>query len=400
MDEFSAQSREDDDLFADEFEPVAESATVVDQAEEQVVNRSRTSDGSEISGTAAGTNYTSASSTNKNPPSGPASHRLDRNNRGGRDGGAGQERRRGGRGAHVQNGGLGSSRYAPQSESEPTTTSSSNTPNTQLDNATTSPPSTNNTSTNTSSDQIHPPQQTSQPTPTTNTEPTTTTVNTGRPPAVRGDRSATGGPAHKKLTEAELTEKLEKMKILNAQKAERFRLSEADQAAFQQKEQELVKKRQEEMKNSRVMDMERAKNRERKLRAQGGREWDEGKTEADIVDKKGRSSEYVRGGHGGVIRGRGGGLAGSKYAMGDADDVLDAPQSSIPRGTLESRRRGGRGGRAGRGGKPGGAASSVAEDFPALPTPTNAATTGVKAAPGGDWAEEMATPIEVKKVEL
>jgi hypothetical protein len=231
------------------------------------------------------------------------------------------------------------------------------------------------------------------------------------------------------------------MAILNAQKAERHRLSEADQAAFQHREKELAKERREkavaEKRNERVMEMERAKNRERKMKAQGGREWDSEKVEADIVDGRGRgrSSEYVRGGHGGVMRGRGGGLAGSRYATeGDEETPATETQSGRGRGTFEIRGRG-RGGRGGRGGKPTNAVPS-AEDFPSLPTPVKAPTL-VKASetytdtaaltpkpakttessteagtsvekeqvkspdkPAGDWAEEMATPIEEKKMTI
>jgi hypothetical protein len=212
----------------------------------------------------------------------------------------------------------------------------------------------------------------------------------------------TGGPAHKKLTEAELTEKMEKMKILNAQKAERFRLSEEDSAAYARKEKEMAKKRVEEQKNARAMDMERAKNRQRKLAAQGGREWDSEKQESDIVDGRGRgrSSEYVRGGHGGVIKG---GLAGSRFAQAD-DEEGGGGQSIRGRGGFEIKGRG-RGGRGGsRGGKPSPASVPTPDDFPELPsahgpstTETTKAAEAVKSPsgkPAGDWAEEMATPVE------
>jgi len=189
---------------------------------------------------------------------------------------------------------------------------------------------------------------------------------------------------------------MEKMAIINAQKAERHRLSEADQAAFQHREKELAKERKEkavaEKRNERAMEMERAKNRERKMKAQGGREWDEGKTEADIIDGRGRgrSSEYVRGGHGGVIRG---GMAGSRYA--EETEVSSETQSARGRGTFEISGRGGRS-RGGRGGK----LNSVAptsEDFPALPSAS--AVKSPIAKPAGDWADEMATPVEEKKKE-
>lgn len=244
--------------------------------------------------------------------------------------------------------------------------------------------------------------------------------------AVRGDRSATGGPAHKKLTEEELSEKMAKMAIINAQKAERFRLSEADSAAFQLKEAELRRKRVEEQKNARAMDMERAKNRERKLQAQGGREWDSEKLESDIVDRtKGRSCEYVRGGHGGVMRGD---FAGRGFASVD-DDVGGGGDSGYyrgGRGGFEIRGRGGRGGGregAARGGKVAPPVLKSAEEFPSLlgastkkagglgdskwaDTPDKsveataaAASTNVETAKpvvgtAADWADEVADPVD------
>lgn len=208
------------------------------------------------------------------------------------------------------------------------------------------------------------------------------------------------------------------MAILNAQKSESHRKSEADQAAFQHREKELKVKKEEERKNSRQMEMERAKNRQRKMQAQGGREWDSEKVESDIVDgkSKGRTSEYVRGGHGGVIRGRGAGLAGSRFA--DEEVLEDGP--SRGRGGFE---RGGRGrGRGNRGGRGGGQSVPAVEEFPALPasskaeekvkppspskletakTPTPSKEEDVKSPSGEksaqDWAEEMATPVEEKK---
>ena len=134
------------------------------------------------------------------------------------------------------------------------------------------------------------------------------------------------------------------------------------------------------------MEAERAKNRMRKMQAQGGREWDSEKVESDIVDGKsrGRSSEYVRGGHGGVIRGRGPGLSGSRFA----DEEVDAPRG---RGGL------GRGRGRGRGGKATQAVPSV-EDFPELPASGKGEEVKSPVGPAGDWAEEMATPVEEKKL--
>jgi hypothetical protein len=335
MDEF-AQSREDDDLFADEFEPVTPSTELAQP--------------------------TLPTKTNANaPPTAPANN--------GR--GAQERRPRGGRGG--QNNGLNQSRYAPQPE--PQAAAAADTPSE------------------------------SQPQPEPQAPPNATPERTH---AVRGDRSLTGGPIPKKLTEEELTAKLAQMAILNAQKSESHRKSEADQAAFQHREAELKQKRVEERQNQRQMEMERAKNRQRKMQAQGGREWDSEKVESDIVDGKsrGRSSEYVRGGHGGVIRRRGSGLAGSRFA----DEEVPVDGQSRGRGGFE---RGGRGrGRGGRGGKQGVQSVPAAEDFPSLPTPSKTeekvqsptpskeenvkSPTGEKSA--GDWAEEMATPVVEKKM--
>ena len=286
MDEF-AQSREDDDLFADEFEPVTAPSFTIDETPVPLAAEEKPA----------------------NVPSNGANPSSQRNGRK-----EGQERRqRGGRGGGGANNGLNASRYAPKTETAPAQAPApeSAAPPTTISTSEPAipPPSTSNSAPASQNDEPKP----AEPTPAI--QPTNT-----RTPAVRGDRSATGGPAHKKLTEEELTLKLEKMAILNAQKAERHRLSEADQAAFQHREKELAKERREkavaEKRNERVMEMERAKNRERKMKAQGGREWDSEKVESDIVDGRGRgrSSEFVRGGHGGVIRGRGGGLAGSRYA--------------------------------------------------------------------------------------
>jgi hypothetical protein len=403
MDEF-AQSREDDDLFADEFEPIPEPAVgedVQSSTRGNLIPSSATGRG--------GAGGDSASTANNKPSSGPAGRR------GGRGGGS-REDRRGGRGGRTT-GGLASSRYAPQSKPEKGE-EKSDTPNaepstlppppqeasTATDTSTTIAPATSNTSANvdTTVDSTVEPTQSPPP-----FEPQAPQQSI-RPTAVRGDRHLTGGPAHIKLTEAELTEKMEKMKILNAQKAERFRLSEEDSAAYARKEKEMAKKRVEEQKNARAMDMERAKNRQRKLAAQGGREWDSEKQESDIVDGRGRgrSSEYVRGGHGGVIRG---GLAGSRFAQADSED--GGGQSVRGRGGFEIKGRGNRGSRGGsRGGKSISAPVSTPDDFPELPTAPKPSTDETKIAaqqvklpidkPAGDWAEEMATPLEEKEIDL
>lgn len=436
MDEF-AQSREDDDLFADDFEPVANDSHVIQErvrsehvapVEQPPVTITHSS---AIGGTSA-----------KQPPTGPREQQRGGRREGGRGQGRGQEGRGGrGRGGNVSNG-LNQSRYAPKVESSTAPARSVPPPaaapivpaptqeptNTQSDAAVNAASDSTNGSTTTPTTAPQFPQP---------AQPTASQPDT-RTHAVRGDRSATGGPAHKKLTEEELSAKMEKMAILNAQKAEAHRISEADQASYQHREKELAKERREkavvERKNERVMEMERAKNRERKMKAQGGREWDSEKVEADMVDKKGRSSEFVRGGFGGVINSgsRGGGLAGSRFSGEEGQDGnTGEEQASGGRGGFEIRGRG-RGGRGGRGGK---AQNTVpgAEDFPSLPsakpseaaetapaptdaktsnapkpidtthtdlTPSEKVTSPGEMKPAGDWAEEMATPSEEKKMEL
>lgn len=241
------------------------------------------------------------------------------------------------------------------------------------------------------------------------------------PVAVRGDRSGTGGVKKPKMTEEELTERMEKMKLISEQRAKQHDKQEADKAAQSKLEKLNQQKYAVELKATREQDMERAKNQQRKLRAQGGREWDSEKQESDIVDRgRGSSSQYSRGAHGGVPARRG--LGSSRFAD-DAeanDDQGGYFQGRDNRGRGE--RRGGRGprggrGRGGRGGLTATSSPSVpptdsTEAFPSLPTAalpsktTNAPPTTEKikeeaaktsfipesSEPVGAWAEEMATP--------
>jgi hypothetical protein len=241
--------------------------------------------------------------------------------------------------------------------------------------------------------------------------------------SVRGDRSATGPAKPTKKTEAELAELMKAMQLKNAAKTEAHARAEKDQASFLQREQQAAAKRMEERKAIREQDMERAKNRERKIKAQGGREWDEGKQESDIVDRsRGGSSMYSRGAHGSVRgSGRGGergGLATSRYGPSEDAEEMSYGGSRggrrIGRGRSEYRGAigDGRGGR-GRGRNFNGTNTNTPppavgdSDFPALPTPATKSTNTVEAkvetkvksvmSPGvvdGDWADEMATPTE------
>ncbi|KGO72482.1 hypothetical protein PITC_076590 [Penicillium italicum] len=154
-----------------------------------------------------------------------------------------------------------------------------------------------------------------------------------RVPAVRGDRSATGGLRKPKLTEEELSKRIAAAKENAVKKAAAHARAEADQASFMEREQEAAKKRREELAHRRVMDNEREKNRQRKLKAQTGREWDSQKREEDY-DPRGGGSQFRRGMHGGVS-----GAVRRDFEDARIEDAADHSGGGRGRG------RGGRGGR-------------------------------------------------------
>ncbi|CAG7926514.1 unnamed protein product [Penicillium olsonii] len=151
------------------------------------------------------------------------------------------------------------------------------------------------------------------------------------------DEEAAGADAQRvpapKLTEEELSKRIAAAKENAVKKAAAHARAEADQASFVEREQEAAKKRREELAHRRAMDTERERNRQRKLKAQTGREWDSQKREEDY-NPRGGGSQFRRGMHGGV----------SGYARQDLDDSRTdgaADNAAGPRG----RGRGGRGGR-------------------------------------------------------
>jgi hypothetical protein len=188
--------------------------------------------------------------------------------------------------------------------------------------------------------------------------------------AVRGDRSGTGGVRKAKLTEEELSAKLEAMKIKNAALVAAHEASVADAESFEAREAIAATRRREEGVKRRELMGEREKNRIRKLKAQGVREWDVGKEERESEEKGLR-----RGMHGGVV---------GERAPRDQPRMEDDGQSN--RGGRRDFRGGGRG--RGRGGHHGGPPQSQvpqskdvartqaipkAEDFPELPMATSGA---------------------------
>lgn len=187
--------------------------------------------------------------------------------------------------------------------------------------------------------------------------------------AVRGDRRATGGAAKPRLTEAELADKITAIRIRNAELTASHARAEADAASFAEREaaakQKAEVRAKEERRDRREMMGEREKNRERKLRAQTGREWDVEKNQEDF-------------GRGGKFDKRGG-------FTGDRQDYSDGREYLLrePRGG--SRGRGGPA-RGGRGRQE--MALPRREDFPALPS--KAARMGSKDAKIGA-VEELST---------
>lgn len=185
------------------------------------------------------------------------------------------------------------------------------------------------------------------------------------PSAVRGDRTLTGGTVKPKLTEDELSARMAAVTANNKKRAEAHALAEADEANFQQREAQASQKRKEEGVARRLMNQEREKNRMRKLGAQGGREWDEGKAEQEPE----RGSQYRRGAHGGVAHDTSSPRGGHQDRK--SNDFNERREGFGSRGGGRGRGDRGRGGRGRGGSAPNRIAQQAApdpvNDFPALP---------------------------------
>lgn len=182
-------------------------------------------------------------------------------------------------------------------------------------------------------------------------------VSTNTASAVSEARLGSGANPRTKPSEAELAEKMDRMRIVNAEKTRRFEQAQKDETAHaavmarsaeeqkKRRAEEAVKRRAAEEDKRRLEEV-RAKNRQRKLNAMSQKEggWDEGKEERMREEENGRS---FRGAHGGVRGARTGGLGGSRFA----DDSAGGERSG-ERGDWAGRGRG-RGGRGerGRGGR-------------------------------------------------
>ena len=185
------------------------------------------------------------------------------------------------------------------------------------------------------------------------------------------------------MTDTELAERLASIKLKNAAREEAHRRAEADEASFQQREQQELVKRKEERQNRQIMEGERERNRLRKMKALGGREWDAEKQEADMVgDRRPNVGQFRRGAHGGVVGGtdfaRGGEGDGRQRQLYVDEEAASGRDQGV-RGRGNRGRGRGRGSRGGAHPMPsrhqpgdGGPDIKAEADFPSLPTAVKA----------------------------
>ncbi len=346
MDEF-AQSRADDDLFDDDIIPIEPPE---DGAEVETVTKK------------------ARDISLENAPKGPAAdayhHRAN-------DARAGRSRGRGGRGrggdrvtSRQPDSSLLQSKYAPASapiDPDPAP------PITTPPLATSNIPKASDGEPESASEPALGPEDQDMP----SLAPTTEPSPPARPPAVRGDRTATGGIKKPKLTEEELTAKLAAAKTRSENRSAAHARAEADAASFNERERAVAEKRVKDAANRKVMEGEREKNRARKMAVMGGREWDAEKNEEDF---KMASRDRGRGNY---PRGPNGRAQASHEDV--ANDDLSQYQWKDDRGGGRGRgkragrgsERGAVGGRAGRRNDAAGQPDITADvDFPSLPATT------------------------------
>lgn len=366
--EESMQTRAPDDLFGEEFTPIAE--PVVEQQPQ-------------------------AASTAPKTPTAPRG-------RGGRGRGEGNGRGRGeGRGGRGDGrGGRGEGRggrtretrehQKPREAAAPSTDQTSSTAST--DDA---QPATATASSGALSESRFAPQPESKTDTKPEAKPTSNTA--------RGDRRATGGLQKPKLTADELEAKMKTMSLRSVELTERHKRAEADRASFDKREEvakEVAKQKSKEERRDRQQMMgEREKNRLRKLKAMEGREWDAEKQEEDYNPR-------ARGGFGG--RGAHRGIAGQRDVSGasgfgrDQEDYTDGREYLYNENRERGRGRGngpGRGGRGGRGGHEGRQQSAPKHsDFPELPVATKPSPSADQAA--ADQAPALEFPKKATDVPL
>ncbi|OIW25417.1 hypothetical protein CONLIGDRAFT_92980 [Coniochaeta ligniaria NRRL 30616] len=343
--------RTDDDLFADEFEPVAAGAEPPVEATQQAPpdisshaqQETQTPWQPEVPVATPAPPVTSKP-ISEAPPSAPSAPRGLRQSRHAHNNTKPAPAPRPPRQQHQAPVAKTSSSAAPSSD-PPTSTEAS-----AIATASTSEEVTTTTTTDDKDDTI-------QPTPPTGPSAGTAAPRNGT--ADKPDREArlkSGANPRTKLTDTELAAKMEQMRILSAEKTRRFEQAQRDESehavAYARGMEEARKRRALEderrrrgEEERRRMDDERAKNRERKLAALGQKEggWDLGRDHEEEVEER-----RFKSAHGGVRGARSGaGLAGSRFASVGDDQAEGRRDFGGDRG---GRGRGrGRGGR-GRGG--------------------------------------------------
>jgi hypothetical protein len=204
-----------------------------------------------------------------------------------------------------------------------------------------------------------------------------------------------------KLTDEELGAKLEAMKLKNAALTAAHERSQADEELFNAREALAAQRRKEDRVNRQQMMGERERNRQRKLQAVGGREWDAEKKEDDFREDRRKAR---RGAFGGVVGERpvADSTEDEQRSGGDRSRGDRGQRSRGPGGRASDRRGRGRGGGASRGSEKtqsgGGSGPSVpapaaipptVADFPELPAST--AQTGEEKPP-----QKLEFPIKPK----
>ncbi|KMU83793.1 hypothetical protein CIHG_01576 [Coccidioides immitis H538.4] len=109
-------------------------------------------------------------------------------------------------------------------------------------------------------------------------------------PAVRGDRSGTGGIKKDRIAAIKIA--------ANQNTAPPKLAAEADETSFQQRQRIAAERLAQERQHHRVMTNEREQNRQRKVREQTGREWETEKSQDTFGDRGRGRGAYRRGMHG------------------------------------------------------------------------------------------------------
>ncbi|TLD08977.1 uncharacterized protein PgNI_07163 [Pyricularia grisea] len=224
-------------------------------------------------------------------------------------------------------------------------------------------------------------------------------------------RLKSGANPRTKLTDEELSAKMAAMAVASAEKMRRHNQAQRDERdhemamarsaedARKRRAAEQEKRRQAEEDRQRLED-ERARNRERKLKAMGAKDgaWEQEAQQEDRRAFTGGANGGIRGSKG-LHSGRLGGLQGSKYATGDGDDFAEERgyhNHRVGRGGGRGRGRGGDFGGGG-GGRNGQQVSKPAinneAEFPPLSTNAAPKASVVDAVKKSETPAKMFSPL-------